>query len=86
MKTKRLFAVAAAGLVLALPLFSGRPAGAQDTNGQFQADLQKAMDTLNRLQQLLDQIANRQSSQNSDQNMNNSGGSDNSDSDNGNSN
>lgn len=33
MKTKRLFAVAAAGLALALPLFSGRPAGAQDTNG-----------------------------------------------------
>ncbi|HLI48192.1 MAG TPA: hypothetical protein VKV18_05805 [Chthonomonas sp.] len=84
MKTKHLFAIAATGLALALPLFSGRPASAQDTNDQFQADLQKAMDTLNRLQQLLDQIANRQSSDQG--NMNNSGGSDNSDSGNSDSN
>ncbi|CEK18230.1 hypothetical protein CWRG_02097 [Chthonomonas calidirosea] len=78
MKPTRLFAIAAAGLALTLPLFSVRPACAQNMNDSFQTDLQKALDTLNRLQQLLDQIANRQSSQSSDQgNMNNSGSSDN---------
>lgn len=65
----RLLAGIAIGALMVLTLFEGTPARAQmEQQNNIQAHLQKAMDTLNRLQQLLDQIANRQSAQQSNQN------------------
>lgn len=65
----RLLAGIAIGALMVLTLFEGTPARAQmEQQNNIQAHLQKAMDTLNRLQQLLDRIANRQSAQQSNQN------------------